>query len=257
MLAGLDEAAPPVRTAAGRARRARADRRDAGGAARRLPRPRSAPSTARQDVVFDEEPEPEPPRTVERPRPPPALDARAGAERPDHLVGDRGRGRQCVQRARPDRAGAERQDARGPREGDAAADAAALARQQPADTGRASGARRRSSASRAGASLRTACGAASATPRTRIPDSGTSSATTMKIGGAPARSMTSEPAATPIGLPDIERGGEQRDRGAARLRRHLRGVGLQRVVQHVEAEPDRRRPRRGAIHQTGANASAR
>ena len=37
--------------------------------------------------------------------------------------------------------------------------------------------------------------------------------------------------------------GEQRDRGAARLRRHLGGVGLQRVVQHEEAEADRRAPR--------------
>ena len=40
-------------------------------------------------------------------------------------------------------------------------------------------------------------------------------------------------------LADIKRGREECDRGAARLRRHLRRVGLQRVVQHVEAEPDR------------------
>src|SRR5450759_345889 len=40
------------------------------------------------------------------------------------------------------------------------------------------------------------------------------------------------------GLPEIKRRGEDRDRGAAGLRRHLGGVGLQRVVQHVEAEPD-------------------
>ena len=41
------------------------------------------------------------------------------------------------------------------------------------------------------------------------------------------------------GLTDEYRRGKDRDGGAARVRRHLRGVGLQRVVQHVEAESDR------------------
>ena len=44
-------------------------------------------------------------------------------------------------------------------------------------------------------------------------------------------------------LPDIDGGGEQREAGRARLRRHLRAAGLQRVVQRVEAEPVERRPR--------------
>ena len=52
------------------------------------------------------------------------------------------------------------------------------------------------------------------------------------------RSNTTPPKATAAVCPEIKRGGEQRYRGAARFRRHLRGVGLQRVVQHVEAEPD-------------------
>src|SRR6185312_9301360 len=41
----------------------------------------------------------------------------------------------------------------------------------------------------------------------------------------------------PGGLSEIERGRKNRDRGATRFRHHLRGVGLQCVVQHVEAEP--------------------
>ena len=60
----------------------------------------------------------------------------------DRLVRDGGRGRFRVQCARPHRAGAERQDAGRPGEGDAAADAAALARQQSPHLGRASRPRR-------------------------------------------------------------------------------------------------------------------
>ena len=41
------------------------------------------------------------------------------------------------------------------------------------------------------------------------------------------------------GLTDIKRRRKQTHGGAARLRRHQRGISLQRVVQHVEAEPDR------------------
>ena len=80
------------------------------------------------------------------PAPPPRqmLDRRA-----DAVAGGRCRGRFGIQHARPYRAGAELQDAGGPRQGDAAADAAALARQQSADPGRTARARRRSSASRA------------------------------------------------------------------------------------------------------------
>ena len=52
--------------------------------------------------------------------------------------------------------------------------------------------------------------------------------------------MTSAPDGDARRLSEIERRGEDRDRGAARLRRHLRRFGLQRVVEHVEAEPDRR-----------------
>src|SRR5262244_1287728 len=42
----------------------------------------------------------------------------------------------------------------------------------------------------------------------------------------------------PQRLAEIDRGREDRDRGSTRLRRHLRGIGLQRVVERVEAEPD-------------------
>src|SRR5215813_5324825 len=42
----------------------------------------------------------------------------------------------------------------------------------------------------------------------------------------------------PQRLAEIDRRREDRDRGSARLRRHLRGIGLQRVVERVEAEPD-------------------
>src|SRR5262245_1612967 len=39
-------------------------------------------------------------------------------------------------------------------------------------------------------------------------------------------------------LPEVERGGKNRHRRAARFRCHLGGVGLQRVMHHVVAKPD-------------------
>src|SRR5262249_57671592 len=58
---------------------------------------------------------------------------------------------------------------------------------------------------------------------------------------APAEAVDREGEARDAGgLAEIERRRKHADRGAARLRRHLRRVGLQRVVQHVEAEPDER-----------------
>src|SRR5215472_6595971 len=42
----------------------------------------------------------------------------------------------------------------------------------------------------------------------------------------------------PQRLAEIDRRREDRDRGAPRLWRHLRGIGLQRVVERIEAEPD-------------------
>ncbi len=56
----------------------------------------------------------------------------------------------------------------------------------------------------------------------------------------PARAVDQQRAARDAErLADVERGRKQRHGGAARLRRHLRGVDLQRVVQHVESKPDR------------------
>ena len=42
-------------------------------------------------------------------------------------------------------------------------------------------------------------------------------------------------AADADGLSEIDRRREERDRGGAGLRRHLRGIGLQRVVERIEA----------------------
>ncbi len=69
------------------------------------------------------------------------------------------------------------------------------------------------------------------------------SAARMNIGTAPTRSITNEKTPTRA-LAQEKRRREQRDAGAAGLRHHLRGVGLQRVVQHVEAEPQRHRGER-------------
>ena len=63
------------------------------------------------------------------------------------------------------------------------------------------------------------------------------------VDHAPIRSMTrARKPPTPRGLPEMRapRKRSSRSAVAARFRRHLRSFGLQRIVEHVEAEPDRR-----------------
>jgi cell pole-organizing protein PopZ len=87
MLAGLDEAEPP--RPAPKPEPAEPDVLELTEAMQAPATPPPAPAfrtiDGRQDVVFDEEPEPEPPRAVERPRPPPSF-APAPAMLSDQII---------------------------------------------------------------------------------------------------------------------------------------------------------------------------
>ena len=181
---------------------------------------------------------------AEEPRRQPRAASRSMPDRTLMSSIDLGRGRFRLQLARPDRAGAERPHARRSGAGDAAADAQVLARRQSAGHGRAhrQGRDRTRLARRAELELRPVASPLQS-PREperqrrqqHAPRSRTAAA--RRSGRSPAR-----PARRRRSARGIDRG-EQRDRGAARLRRHLRGFGLQRVVQHVEAEARRRASR--------------
>ncbi len=129
-------------------RRARFDRsHDGAAAAEPAPAPTFRTIEAGPDVVFtDRAPEPPeaPPRAKSRPR---AWKSRAASRKPRSPTArwsrrHRRRGRQRLQFAGADRARQQRAHARGPGEGNAAADAQVLARRQSAGPGRAHRARR-------------------------------------------------------------------------------------------------------------------
>ena len=174
---------------------------------------------AQQDVVFDEAPDaepapsPPPPRAADPPRaalPPPRAPAMA---EPDIISSATAAAVELgVQCAGAHRAGAERQDAGRSREGDAAPDAAALARQQSADAGRTAGAagdRARRTRARldflAHDLIRKPVPTFRDHARSRLrsraanqyPNTGNSKAAIMKIGGPPVRSISREPPSTP------------------------------------------------------------
>ena len=174
----------------------------------------------------------------------------AGAGSRADFQRDRRGGRQRIQFACAYRDRAKRAHARRSGEGNVAADAQVLARRQSAGNGRAHRARgnrtrfarpaleTHSDQSLQTSSIRAACAGAGARTRARVL---CRPAAAIRNTGTPVkRSKISAVGRDAGGLPEIKRGRKNRDRGAARFRHHLRGVGLQRVVQHVEAEPDGR-----------------